>query len=1053
MHVDVGNHSFTPGYELMERTMRVVGIHEISLIAICCLAILMAPSGTLLAGEKEDLYAAFEKAMALSKQANYPAAAVQYERALSLAPRVFGADAENTATILNNLANLYRNMHQYAKAEALYQRSLKIREAKLGVDHADVAASLNGLVLLYDEIGQYAKAEPLCQRCLKINEAKLGPDHPGVADSLNNLAVLYREMGQYAKAEPLYQRSLKIRDARLGVDHPNVAESLNNLATLYSKMGQYAKAEPLFQRSLKIKEAMLGSNHPALAPSLNNLATMYWEMGQYAKAELLYQRSLKFMDAALGPDHPDVAVVVEGLANLYRDTGQYAKAEALFERSLKIKEAALGADHPEVAISLNNLAIVYCRLGQYAEAESLFQRSLNIRETKLGADHPEVATSLNNLASLYKDMGQHTKAEPLYLRSLKIEEAKLGADHPDVANCLANLAGLYQALGSIEQAAEFCDRSRRVVRKHVGVVLPILSQNEQLTFLQQNDEAHYHMALTLGWRYRDEGVLVERTYDWPLNGKAVAQQSLAEQNLLARDSGDLKVSGMIRELNQARTELANLSRAVPKAGQEATYRRQLAERGQKVQELSREVNIAAGRSAREETWISTTAVRKALPADAVLVDIVRFEPKIFEAKHGEAHWQPALYVAWLVPPDGKGVVRVIDLGEAREVDALVESARQAIQQSGEKIQKPEDDEPPAEHAALAPLAKLAQRVLVPLKPYLAGARQLILSPDSNLWLVPWAALPIEDAKYAIERWQIRFATSGRDLVAGQQLSQLPRHKQNRPQIFADPDYDLDGKGTQAATRAVLRGQETQLALRSVVGRSATGLIKVDRLPGTAAEARLIIPWLESFVHQSPTVYSQQYALEGVLKLVASPKVLVLSTHGFYLPDQEVKPEDDERDGLREQASRGAVLAADGEPLENPLLRCGLLLAGCNQPQADSDDGVLTGMEIVGCDLRGTDIVVLSACETGVGQVRNGEGVAGLRQAFQLAGAKAVVSTLWRIPDAETASLMNDFFRNLAAGQNKAEALRNAQLALINSRRHETGAAHPLYWAAFTVTGD
>ncbi|HET6881718.1 MAG TPA: CHAT domain-containing tetratricopeptide repeat protein, partial [Pirellulales bacterium] len=979
-----------------------------------------------------------------------------YQRSLKIREAKLGPEHPDVAQSLESLANLYTGMGKNDEAKLFYERSLKILEAKRGPDHPDVATSLNNLAILYNHMGQYAPAELLYQRSLNIREAKLGSDHLDVAASLNNLAALYCDMGQYARAEPLHQRSLRIREANLGPDHPDVAASLNNLAMVYWNFGQYAQVEPLYQRSLKIYEAKLGPDHPNVAYILNNLAILYKGLGQYAQAEPLYQRSLKIKEAKLGPDHPEVAGSLLNFASLYIDMGKNGEAKQLYQRSLKIFEAKLGRDHPAVGSSLNGLAVTYVAMGQYAQAEPLYQRSLKIRETKLGPDHPDLAQSLNNLAALYWHTGQYTQAEPLYQRSIKIYEANLGKDHPVVAEIRSYIAALYVAMNEHEKATMMSDLARRAVRNHVSRVLPVLTAREQLTFIEHTDRRDLQAALTIAWMRPKHAALAEQSAGWLFNGKAVVHESLAEQARSARDSQDPQLAEQIKRLTAVRGELAALSQAAPKPAEEEVYRTRLAKLGAEEQELSRQINLADGRPALDEPWIEAAAVRDALGEDTVLVDIVRLKPFVFEARKDEKRWQPAHYVAWAVPSAGKGDVRIVDLGDAAEIDSAVEAARKAIEKSVDEKRAP-DNEERVEQTALAALTAVAKGVLHSLLPAIADAHELILSPDSQLWLVPWAALPVDEGEYAIERWKLRYVTSGRDVVLGKLAEDIEQRQSSRPRIFADPDFNLDGKASEAATRAVLRGKEKDLATRSPMGLSQGRLSPFGRLKETANEAKLITPALQKLAHEPPTVYSEQYAQEGVLKMIASPRALVLSTHGFYFSDQEVKPDDDRGmlASVGDNEHRGAVLATDGAPLENPLLRCGLALAGCNKPRGDVavDDGILTGMEIVGLDLRGTDLVVLSACDTGIGQVRNGEGVAGLRQAFQLAGAKAVVSTLWKIPNKETVELMTDFFNNLAAGQSKAEALRNAQLAQIKTRRHEYGAAHPYYWAAFTVTGN
>jgi tetratricopeptide (TPR) repeat protein len=1114
-------------------------------------------------GENSSNHAAVlnNLAMLYDEMGRYEQAEPLYRRSMEIDEAKLGKDHPNVANSLNNLAELYRATGRYEQAEPLYRRSLEIYEAKLGKDHPLVAQSLNNLALLLGVTGHYAQAEPLYRRSLEIRESKLGKDHPSVADSLNNLAILYRDTGRYEQAEPLYRRSMEIYQTKLGKDHPRVADSINNLALMYSDMGCYEQAEPLCRRSLEIYEAKLGKDHHSVANPLNNLANLYRAMGRYERAEPLYRRSLEINQAKLGKDHPRVADSLNNLAELHRNLGRYEQAEPLLRRSLAIREAKLGKDHPLVATSLNNLAALYDDMGRYGKTESLYRHSLEIYEAKLGKDHPNVAQSLNNLAVLFWKTGRYEQAEPLLRRSLAIREAKLGKDHSDVANPLNNLALLYWDMGRSEQAeslfrrslaireaklgkdhpdmaaslnnlaalyavqdkpnaaADHFDQNRRIIRRHSGLTLPLLSEREQLDFLQHKDRAGLHGALSLAYRHAADAGLAARSAAWLLNAKGVAQQTRASTLLAARDGGDPASGDALRELLDVRRQLARLTLNPPTAAREEAHRQRQQQLSQREQELVKQLQRQGAAVEDVDPWIELPKLRASLPENAVFIDLARFEVYNFRATGRQKRWGPARYTAWVTPREGP--VQVIDLGEADRIDAAVAKARRALDEAPRRLKA--DGEIEAEKAARQALADLATLVFQPLRRHIDGAQRWVISPDGNLWLAPWAALPLDDKTYAAEKHTLQLVVSGRDLV----IAPARGGAATPPAVFADPDFDrapvgasrLAGKscpgrigswpmtfvfaadGTvriyDAEGERALAGQGSwelagdDITIRTKVsrftgrlegGRASGGrekrneddsvtrdrwefrlpqeeapepsqtrglaelkLGKVPRLPGTAAEAAVVAEGLHKLFEVAPLLRTEDKATTAAFLALRRPRALVLATHGFFLPDQELDPEEKER------------LARDPEAklrqrIEDPLLRCGLLLAGCNEPSG-GDTGVLTGREVLSADLRGCELVVLSACETGLGDVRVGEGVAGLRQAFQLAGASSVLASLWKVPDDETALLMAALVDGLGSGRDRAAALAEAQRRRIAARREKFGAAHPYFWAAFSLTGD
>ncbi len=966
-------------------------------------------------------------AMFYRLRGNYQAAEPLYRRALEVIEKVRGPEHPELATVLNNVALFYKTRGDYAAAEPLYRRALEIREKALGAEHPDVAATVNNLAELYRTQGRYAAAEPLYQRARAIWEKTLGREHPYVATVLTNLALLYKDRGDYQRAEPCFQEALSLRERIFGPEHPEVATAASNLAELYRVRGDFTAAEPLYRRAIAIREAKLGPAHSELAIGLNNAAAMYRDRGDYATAELLYRRALDIWEKALGPQHPLVANALNNLGELYRMQDRPDEAKPLLERALGIREKALGTAHPLVASTLTNLGAVELALGNLAAAGQDFTRALSVAEQAVGPTHPLVATILNHLGHLSRRRGDDAGAESFYQRSFRIRQQVLGSGHPDLVASATHLSLLYLARGQAQAAGEWLARATDLSEADARRNLVVGSERQKVLYAQRAGRV---AEMTVAWQVRyfpAEATAARLALLTVLRHKGRVLDVLANQTAALRRRATAADQQVLDDLQAARNRLTQLAGKAEAQDERAQLERT-------IEQLESQLGERFAQLGTQLRAVTFEDVQAALPKNAALVEYVIYRPLDLSQTDRLA---PKRRLAAYLLRAGDPAPQFIELGELDPIETRLAAFRRAL------------GDPQSE---VRPLARaLDEQLLAPVRSRLGKVRHLFIAPDGSANLIPFEALVDERGRYLVERYDITLLTSGRDLL---RLAGGRPAGTQRGFVVADPRYDLGGQ-----TAAQPAGQAAN-GTRSVDFQA----VVYPPLPGTRREAQLL-----QRIFQEAEVVLGEAATESRLKAVHAPLYLHIGTHGFFLPENATGQ------GTAESRELGLVVESSPVVRENPLLRSGLILAGVQQGQSGAgEDGVLTALEAAGLDLWGTQLVVLSACETGLGEVRQGEGVYGLRRALVLAGAETQVMSLWKVSDAATAALMGEFYRRLGRGESRMAALRAARLGLlrgeIRPRSEETRRAiglspgkpttkrpakwqHPYYWAAFVISGD
>jgi CHAT domain-containing protein/tetratricopeptide (TPR) repeat protein len=933
---------------------------------------------------------------------------------------------------------------QYRQAIPIAEQAYDLTRNTFGSEHPLFANSLNKLALLYHKLGDYAAAEPLYKRAVEIWQKVFGEHHHFFAVGLNNLAGLYKAMGNYSQAAPLYQKALKSLRKVVGEDHPDCAMVMDNLAKLYQVTGDYDQAESLCRQSLDIRGRTLGESHSDYASSLVNLAGLYRLMGNYEQAEPLYKRALTILRKILGELHPDYAACLNDLALLYERMGRFAEAELLYLLALRSTRASLGESHPDFATTLNNLAILYLLIGRFAEAEQLCRQSLEVTISACGEFHPDVAVSLNNIASLCYMLGKYQEAEPLHRRALAIRCRILGDDHPSCVISLNNLAELCAATGREAEAMALMQRAAAIDDRMLCQIFSIGSEDARAAFLQtvrQNFDTFLSLA-SCGSLSNQSTVCA--TLDLVLRRKAIGTEVMATQRDMVLRGKYPELRASLQDLSALRMQIAKKTLEGPGSGSPSTHQELLAGWQARKERLESDLarQIPEMNMEHKLLSISRKLVASSLGKGATLVEFVRYNSFNFKTLpcHGESRWEPARYLAFVLHAGEPDNAHMIDLGEAEPIDQMVAAFRAAI--TGEKENSYNRDlgaAPSGSSGGESVTIGTALRAAVfdLLGPAIGDCKRLLLAPDGDLTRLPFEVLPAGDGGSLIDDYYISYLSAGRDLLRfGAGLSVQP----GESLVVADPDFDLlDGESllrpTSAAQEQVLRDIDH-------------GGLSFSRLPGTREEGERIAHMLGV----QPLL--EGGALEKHVKACRSPRVLHLATHGFFLEDHQFDLNVEEyilRALGRQGGSASSRLRGPG--MKNPMLRSGLALAGANtfiqhgNPPEDAEDGILTAEDVSGLDLVDTELAVLSACDTGLGEIRTGEGVFGLRRAFVLAGAKTLVMSLWKVPDHQTRELMVAFYERVLAGYPRSEALRVAQLEM--KKKH----SEPFYWGAFICQGD
>ena len=977
-------------------------------------------------GRYDDALAALRRCAALQERSDTP-------------PRVRAQTAQAMTAVLQSKGDYPGARMQLDHALALH--------AEAGADHPAVIETWVQLGTQLWFEGHLGEAEEALKRAVQFAESTLRADHPTTAWALRKLAATEIDLGtSLARAvsmnAPCQSSSALCRlDTSMSPPISTVCAECNMLT------GDYPAARRYYERALLIARARFGDHHDWVATFIHNLALVDSRLGDFSAARREHARAIQIWEAVYSPSHPVVAVALVEMADAWSQEGSPATAVPMLERALAIRTARFGANHRDVGRTLASLALALDRVGQTTRGREMAERARAIFDGMPDPPAPDVAQVLTLSAERAARRGDNAAALRDYGSARDIRVKLFGTSHPLVAEAQLGLASTSAAMGDRAGAFTVASEAETTSREHLRLTLRYLPERESLNS-QRNRTRGLDLMVSLATSSPE---LVAPAFDAVIRSRA-----LVFDEMMSRRVSGLPSPGLDRleaQLDAARRRLATLIVRGTSGDETPGFRRMLeaAQRDCDVAEGELAASSADYRTAQARARAGLQDVQTSLPPDSALVAFVRFD-RYIDRNPGEhtgravsspPRRQPS-YAAFVLRSGGSVIGTV--LGAAQEIDGLVAEWRRAIAL--------EATAPGGENAtgSRSTGALLRRRIWDPLFPAGDAPRRVLIVPDGAIGLVPFAALPVGTRSFLIEREAtLHYLTAERDVT--------------RP-----PAPAVAGRGLLALGGAAFGPRRAEAAAPGAAGRNRSAVddgrvracagastLSFEPLAGSRVEVQQIARvWIAaSGSSDTVRVLSGAEAREDLFgRYAPGARVVHLATHGFFLDTgcPERIP------GTRAVGGLAVARPAGFEQVwRRPVGVSALALAGANSSSkraANDSDGILLAEEVAAMSLTGVEWAVLSACDTGIGALVAGEGVLGLRRAFQLAGVGTVIMTLWPVDDQSTTELMRQLYRSrFVDGLPSDRALRAASRTVLRSRRAAGQSTHPFFWASFVAAGD